>query len=244
MKTWKTGGGQTVTKVLGGRSNVFLLSEGERKILVDTSPQAFRKNLDRRLCRLWIRSLDYLVLTHSHYDHAGNANRIKEKYGATVIVHRSESRYLAAGYTDGKDVLPAGTNVLTRFLTDHFVRTMLPLLRYEPCAGDILVDDVYDLHEAGFDARIMHTPGHTAGSLSLVVGDRLALVGDAMFGVYPGLVFPPFATDVPELARSWARLLATPCAIFLPSHGRQRSRNALRSGLERLLRRISRKKIA
>ncbi len=68
-------------------------------------------------------------------------------------------------------------------------------MRYEPCGFDMLVDGMLDLKGMGMDAYIMHTPGHTSGSVSVIVEDEIALVGDTLFGVYKGSVFPPFAEN-------------------------------------------------
>jgi hydroxyacylglutathione hydrolase len=82
-----------------------------------------------------------------------------------------------------------------------------------------LVDDRFDLNEFGFNAYLMHNPGHTGGSMSLIVDDEIAIVGDAMFGVFKWSVFPPFAEDSAQMIKSWGKLLATNCSLFLPSHG-------------------------
>jgi hydroxyacylglutathione hydrolase len=73
----------------------------------------------------------------------------------------------------------------------------------------------------------MNTPGHTTGSMSVIVDDEVALVGDTMFGVFKRSVFPPFADDVSEMIKSWGKLLNSNCKFFLPSHGREKSREQL-----------------
>lgn len=70
------------------------------------------KTLQKRLSRLGIEKIDLLVLTHSHFDHAANAQKIKEKYNARVIIHHDEADYLASG----NNILPVGTNPFTKFL--------------------------------------------------------------------------------------------------------------------------------
>jgi glyoxylase-like metal-dependent hydrolase (beta-lactamase superfamily II) len=71
----------------------------------------------------------------------------------------------------------------------------------------------------------MHTPGHTRGSLSIVVDDEIALVGDTMFGVFKGSVFPPYAENAGVMIQSWGKLLDTSCRLFIPSHGTANSRS-------------------
>ncbi len=220
MKTWETKSGYRIARVLAGRSNVFLISHGGKNILVDTSPGGRWKRLDAKLHKLGIERLDALVLTHAHYDHAGNAARLQEKYEAKVIVHIAEGPCLAKGENIGTH----GTNALTRLIIASLGKLFARRLHYEPCRSDIQVDPSFDLREFGFKAYALHTPGHTAGSLSVIVDDEIALVGDAMFGVFPGSVFPPYAEDAGQLVASWGRLLATHCRLFLPAHGSANSR--------------------
>ena len=81
-------------------------------------------------------------------------------------------------------------------------------MSYEPCQPDILVNSSLDLKEFGFSAFIIHTPGHTIGSMSIVVDNEVAIVGDTMFGVFKCSVFPPYANDVKQMVKSCGILLA------------------------------------
>lgn len=220
MKTWKTKNGYQITRVLAGRSCVFLLSSGGKHILIDTSPGRRWKKLDRRLRRLKVGRLEALILTHSHYDHAGNAARVKDKYKARVFVHRDESVFLAKG----ENGVIHGTLPATRFLVDHLAKRLAPLVSGEPCRPDVVVEGMLRLDDLGFRAYLLPTPGHSPGSMSVIVDDEIAVVGDAMFGVFPGSVFPPFAEDAGRMVASWGKLLATPCRLFLPAHGTSNSR--------------------
>lgn len=223
MKTWKTKSGYVITRVLFGRSNVFLLSDGDKNILIDTSAGRYWRKLDRHLTNLKVSRIDYLILTHAHFDHAGNAQKIKKKYTAKVIIHRSEQPFLA----EGKIFFPHGTTILTKGVIKLFGKKAIQWFKCEPCAADLLVDDQFDLDSLGFHASIIHTPGHSLGSMSVIVDDEIALVGDAMFGIVPGSVFPPFADDVKKMTESWGKLLETNCFVFLPAHGTGNSRNLL-----------------
>jgi glyoxylase-like metal-dependent hydrolase (beta-lactamase superfamily II) len=62
-----------------------------------------------------------------------------------------------------------------------------------PNAPQELSQFAFLIGSAGFDAYLLNTPGHSPGSLSVFVGHEIAVVGDAMFGVAPRSVFPPFA---------------------------------------------------
>jgi len=216
MKTWKTkNNGYLLTRLLAGRSNVFLLAGRGKFILVDTSPGRRWKTLDRRLRRLGIVRLEALILTHAHFDHVGNAARIREKYRARVYVHREEAAFLAKG----ESVPVAGTVRTTRFLVDRLTARGNRLASFEPCPPDVPVAGTLRLDDLGFEACLLPTPGHSPGSMSLIVDDEIAVVGDAMFGVFPGSIFPPFGADPAQMVESWGRLLATSCRLFLSAHG-------------------------
>jgi glyoxylase-like metal-dependent hydrolase (beta-lactamase superfamily II) len=223
MKTWRTTRGTVITRLLAGRSNVFLVSREGRNVLVDTSPAYRWLTLKRRLRRLGIASLDALVLTHAHFDHAGSAARLQKEFAAPVIVQRAEAEALASGAS----ILPEGTSRFTRFLVARLRRLAAGRARCAPCRADVLVGERLDLRAYGVNAYVLHTPGHTPGSQSVIVDDEIALVGDAMFGVFPASAFPPFATDAARLVASWGKLLETGCRLFLPSHGSANSRRLL-----------------
>jgi glyoxylase-like metal-dependent hydrolase (beta-lactamase superfamily II) len=83
----------------------------------------------------------------------------------------------------------------------------------------------------GFNAYILHTPGHSSGSVSIIVDDEIALVGDTMFGIFPWSVFPPFADDVKQMTESWGKLLETNCRLFLPGHGTANKRSLVQKNI-------------
>ena len=215
MKTWVTKSGYKIIRVLAGRSNVFLLTDGKSHILIDTNTKSNWNRLEKRLNDLKITHLDYLILTHTHFDHAANAKRIMEKYKALVVVNKNEATYLLAG----DNIIPNGTNFISLNLINLFAKMVFPELSYEPCQHHILVDSKLDLNDLGFNAYIIHTPGHTKGSMSIVVDDEIAIVGDTMFGVFNWSIFPPFANDVRLMVKSWGLLLDTNCSLFIPAHG-------------------------
>ncbi|MFN8256327.1 MAG: MBL fold metallo-hydrolase [Bacteroidales bacterium] len=220
MKKWKTKNGYEIIRVLSGRCNVFIVSNGINNLMVDASVSRLWAKLQKQIVKLSLKNIDCLILTHAHFDHAANANKVKEKYKIPVIIHKNEAGYLTAG----ENILPNGTTFFTKPLMKFVGKKLSPKFNYEPCIPDLLLDEIYDLKEFGIKACLIHTPGHTTGSMSLIVDDEIALVGDAMFGVFSGSVFPPFANDVALMVESWGKLLETKCNIFLPSHGREINR--------------------
>jgi hydroxyacylglutathione hydrolase len=230
MKEWVTKSGYKVIRILSGRSNVFLLTNGKINILVDTSVSRLWPKLQRQLDKLNIKTIDYLILTHAHFDHAANANKIKAKYKSTVIIHKDDAICLSKGDA----IIPKGTTFITKPMVNMLSKFISPsLIKFEPCMPDIIVDSDYKLNEIGFNAYLTHTPGHTNGSLSVIIDDEIAIVGDTMFGVFKWSVFPPFSADKDLMIKSWGRLLETNCSLFMPSHGTENSRSLVQNDYNR-----------
>lgn len=222
MKHWRTASGTSITRILQGRSNVYLISRNDLHILVDTGGQNRRRDLLKALEKVSPAGLDYLILTHTHFDHAGNVAAVHERYQPKVIVQKAEKQILEQGFS----IVPKGTMFFTKAVVklggEHFAR----LSKFKPCPVDIAVDEEYALPEhAGI--RVIATPGHSAGSQCIAVDNEYALVGDTLFGMFVGNLYPPFADDPDLLPASWRRLLDSGCHTFLPGHGGARKRAML-----------------
>lgn len=225
INKWETPSGYMIMQILSGRSNVFLLTDGKTNILIDTSTDSYWNKLVDTFDSHNLSKIDYLILTHTHHDHAANAKKVKDKYGAMVIVHKDEALRLF----NGEAILPQGTNPFTRTLINLVGKKVESRFDYEPCSYDMEVDSIFSLKNIGFNAYLLHTPGHSSGSISLIIDDKIAIVGDTMFGILKNSVFPPYADNTKELVNSWEKLLSTGCVLFLPSHGSMKSETQLRN---------------
>ncbi len=157
-----------------------------------------------------------LILTHTHYDHCGCLKELKVATGAKILVHEAEAVNLKRGYSS----LPKGTLWYSKILSGLGNR-LLPkrIITFSPVEPDIAIEDQFSLEEYGIDGSVIHTPGHSLGSLSIVIEQKHALVGDAAFHIFKNSAFPPFADDIQALLFSWKKLLDTDCEFFYPGHG-------------------------
>ena len=234
MKTWKTKNGYEIFGVLGGTGNAYLICTENGNLLVDTGRKAAFRRLKRNISTLNpdLKSIHFLILTHSHYDHCQNAHEIQKRAGCRVIMSAHEAEFARSGLSP----LPDGTNPFTRIISFLGKKCAQKVFKFSPFIPVILVEDDLDLKSYGFNIRIIHTKGHSKGSISVLIDDEIAIVGDTMFGVCKNSIFPPFADDIPEMINSWGKLLKTDCQIFLPGHGKVISRELVQNEFERFSR--------
>lgn len=113
-------------------------------------------------------------------------------------------------------------------MVDVFGKKMQSRYKYESADPDILVGEKLDLDIFGLNSYIIHSLGHSKGSMCIIIDDDgIALVGDTMFGVFGNSIFPPFADDVEIMIENWKKLLETGCKLFLSGHGKVISRELL-----------------
>ena len=214
-----------------GITNIYLLQKGERFMITDTGSRGQAEKIIKviKARGLNIEYLSCIFLTHSHFDHAGSAAELKNITGAKVIAHQLEADDLARGFTP----IPNGTNAIFRFISKmgKSPKVEMKMGSYKPVKADIIIDREISLAPFGFDAKIIHTPGHTSGSCSLVF-DRYALVGDTMFN-FNGKYYPVFANDEIALRESWSKLMKLDVEWFYPSHGKRIRKDKLLLEAER-----------
>ena len=212
MKKWTTSNSTEIYQVLNGRINCYLVCNNYGLVLIDCGLTRLAGKLIKNLEKVnqEENTIDYLFLTHAHFDHSESAAQISEKFKARIVIHSSEAINLMQGITN----VPKGTNLITRGLI-NLARKFLDLTVRCP---DVTIYSNGTLFSSAA-MQIIHTPGHSQGSMSLIVDDEVAFVGDALFGVFRNKAIPPFADDVEELVESWGKLLETNCKLFLPGHG-------------------------
>jgi hydroxyacylglutathione hydrolase len=101
----------------------------------------------------------HIINTHGHFDHAGDNKRLKEVTGAELIIHRADAPMILQQGASGAGW---GMQVENSPPPDRYVKE-----------GDVITFGDISL-------KVLHTPGHSAGSISLVT-DKIVFVGDTLF---------------------------------------------------------------
>lgn len=199
----KTKNGIEIIKVLPSCNNVLLIKQGENYILVDSGLQKKWDNIIKKLDKLGFNdeiTLNAIILTHAHVDHAGNAVKLKDRYKSKIIAHKSEVQDLSKGVNGCKGKA------------------------YEPVDCDIIVDEVFDLNSFGINGSIVYTPGHTMGSISVILENEIAITGDTLPGKTWTSEFSPTGVNPEIQIKSSKKLLDYGCRYYIRSHGKSYER--------------------
>jgi hydroxyacylglutathione hydrolase len=209
--------GSMVIQISLGWANAFVI-QGKRPVLVDTgysgsAPAIMDKLHENGVDPGWF---SLILITHGHADHFGSAAEIKKQTGAPIAVHKLDAEALIKG--QDPSLKPTG----------FIGRMFLPLLerrgpsKAPPVKPDVLIGEELDLKKYGVDGKVIHTPGHTPGSLSVILPNGEFIVGDL---IMRGMLrfwqpnYPLFADDMSQLNKSIKLILRKKPTKIYCTHG-------------------------
>jgi hydroxyacylglutathione hydrolase len=200
--------------------NVYLVT-APRVVVIDTGAPGSVPKIVAALARQGFRPTDIslILLTHAHSDHAGSAAELRTISKAPVAVHEEDVPMLRRG-DNGKMVATDWEAAMSQPFVDR------PFPGLEP---DIVLNNESRLDDLGMEAQLLHTPGHTEGSISLLFENGDGIVGDVLRGGWLGGTlfatqpkYPFFLYDLNDKGRihgSVQRLLGAGVKRFYTGHG-------------------------
>ena len=201
-----------------GLSNIHVLKDGDKLVLVDTGTYRNAPGMRFEFMQMGIdpKDISLIILTHAHMDHCANINAIKELTNAPVLCHKNAIHFLKTG--EFGPYLPRGE--FGKMFIDLI--SVNPIDLPDPIEPDIVVgDEDFDLRPLGIHAKIIYTPGHVDSNICVITDDRKAICGDT-------IIINPFnggkgtaaliCEDEPALRKSFDRLMEE-ADIFYSGHG-------------------------
>ena len=144
----------------------------------------FDADYDRLIREAGVSSLKYILLTHGHFDHISGVKRLKETLGGQIVIHPEDAGTL----TDPKKSL------------NSYVR----YAELVPVTPDVLIEEGGELFLGGTKITVMHTPGHTRGSVCYLTDGKM-FSGDTLFRLSMGRTDLP-GGSTPTLFASLGRI--------------------------------------
>ena len=193
MEVYQIGG-------LGYDSNIYLINT-EKPVLIDTGTGFNTSGTLKEIKRILKNNpIQIILLTHMHYDHVGGAKKIAETHKARVCAYGNDAEMLIRGDS---------TSTCARDFGNSLEKMNISLLSN---------DSIIDCGNAKL--RVIHTPGHTSGSVSFYEPNTKSLFsGDTVFAD-GGVGRWDLATgDYSALSMSVSKLLKLGAAHLYPGHG-------------------------
>ena len=153
---------KVLTFCLGAlRTNTyFCIDEEQNTVVID--PGMDGEGIYEKLCQKGLKPT-YILLTHGHFDHSQGAKILAEKTGAKICIHEGDQDMLREPGKNSAGFYYRGD---TSF--------------YPRCDADVLLKDGDEVVCGAMRFRVLHTPGHTPGSVCFESGSVL-FCGDTVF---------------------------------------------------------------
>lgn len=143
------------------QTNCYIISNAQKECLI-FDPGEESGKITALLKRKGLAPLA-ILLTHAHFDHIGAVDDLRDRFAIPVYLHHLEKDWLSRPNLNGSGKYAA--------LPDYRVKD-----------ADILLLEEKELKISTFQMDILHTPGHSPGSLTYSFGDEgFAIVGDTLF---------------------------------------------------------------
>ncbi|WP_409200768.1 MBL fold metallo-hydrolase [Methanobrevibacter sp. DSM 116169] len=157
-------------KSLGNMSKAYLIKENNKSVLIDTGASFDKKSIYNSIKD---ENVQLIILTHNHSDHTSNANFLAEKLNIPLSMTKIDYENM------NNEIKSYPYDLFGRFLLLS-TKLLDSVSKKDKLNIDFFIKNNDNLKDYGIDAKIYSLPGHTAGSIGIMVDNDKFIVGDAM----------------------------------------------------------------
>jgi glyoxylase-like metal-dependent hydrolase (beta-lactamase superfamily II) len=196
--------------------NAFLVRVHDGFILIDTGLAMHWEKLEKELMSADCLpdKLKLVIVTHGDLDHVGNCAKLQEKYKCKIAMHKDDSLMVENGL-----LLKRKARSLTAKVFSIIRRLFRRKFTFDKFKPDVYLSEGQNLNEYGFNAKVLHIPGHTKGSIGILTDDGNLFAGDT----FTNKRKPEIANYIEnhlELENSINRLKKMNIKMIYPGHGK------------------------
>lgn len=215
-------------KITYNSTNYYLEPCSNGFLLIDAGWHGKVEKFKNGLKMLGVKpdEIKYILLTHHHHDHVAIVQELKTITNAKLIVHKNQIPYLERGVTNTVDIKQYNRvlRLIDRF-TKPFIKYNYPPItinNYDTIMSDDINNNI--LRNIGVEGKIVSTPGHSNDSVSILLDNGTAYVGDLAMNIksmkrMSGMPLPIEAEDFEQVKFSIKNLIHLGANLFYPSHG-------------------------
>jgi hydroxyacylglutathione hydrolase len=202
-----------VIRINMGFVNSYIIKGSNQVILVDTGIHGNAKRIIKKIEDEGFKpeQVSLIILTHAHADHTGSVVELKKITGAKVAIHKNDAPYLMEGKSAPVIPISGAGKVVAGMIKNRPVKigTAKP---------DIFIEDEMDLNEFGIKGKVILTPGHTEGSVSIFLDSGNCIVGDMIGASFGKPTYGMFCMDLEKLKESIDKIKSSNAKKVYLSH--------------------------
>lgn len=205
-----------IKRVSCGTVNCYLVSQQGKTILIDTGTAAYRKKVLKE-CKN--ANVQLIILTHGHCDHIQNTVFLSRKLKAPVAMSDGDIELIEDNLK--QPLYAKGLfGKFLRFYSVFTIKYMKKRKAMEQFCPNIILKDGMNLDEFGIQAEVVGLPGHTKGSIGILVGGKDFFIGDALMNMTV-LTLPRIYTDEEQMRKSADKIWKMKNTMIYFGHGKQ-----------------------
>lgn len=189
--------------------------------MIDTGDASDCATLEKELDHAMVtpENLKLVILTHGDFDHAGNVAFLQTKYAVKIAMHADDLGMVERGDQSwnrkAKSDRISFFGRIIIFISSHLAKPV----QFKSIKPDILLVDGQGLSEYGFEAKVLHLPGHSKGSIGILTAEGCLFCGDLLMNMFkPDLHF--MIDNYADFTASIEKLTKLNIKMVYPGHGK------------------------